>query len=127
MKVGVVGASRYTGAELLRLLTAHPAFEVAVVTAHSHVGETVGVHTPSLAAAYLGLVYEDHDPGRLEGLDVVFCALPHGESQRIVPQLQGHVGGIVDLAADFRLRDPGLYPQWYGEPHGAPELLAEAV
>src|SRR6516165_3552339 len=127
MKVGVVGASRYTGAELLRLLTAHPAFEVAMVTAHSHAGEAVGVHTPSLAAAYPGLVYEEQDPDRLDGLDLVFCALPHGESQRIVPDLQGRVGVVVDLAADFRLRDAALYPEWYGEVHAAPDLLAVAA
>ena len=127
MKAGIVGASGYTGAELLRLLAGHPALEVAVVTAHSHAGEVVGRHTPSLAGAYPGLVYEDSDPGRLDGLDVVFCALPHGESQRIVPELRGRVGLVVDLAADFRLKDASLYPRWYGEEHAAPELLEEAA
>ena len=127
MKAGIVGASGYTGAELLRLLAAHPAFEVAVATAHSHAGESVGAHTPSLAAAYPGLLYEENDPGLLDGLDLVFCALPHGESQRIVPDLRGRVGRIVDLAADFRLRDPSLYQRWYGEKHRAPALLTEAV
>ncbi len=127
MKAGIVGASGYTGAELLRLLASHPAFEVAVATAHSHAGEPVGGHTPSLAAAYPGLVYEENDPGLLDGLDLVFCALPHGESQRIVPDLRRRVGRIVDLAADFRLRDASLYPRWYGEEHGAPALLTEAV
>jgi len=127
MKAGIVGASGYTGAELLRLLAAHPAFEVAVATAHSHAGESVGAHTPSLAAAYPGLLYEENDPGLLDGLDLVFCALPHGESQRIVPDLRGRVGRIVDLAADFRLRDASLYPRWYGEEHAAPVLLTEAV
>jgi N-acetyl-gamma-glutamyl-phosphate reductase len=127
MKAGIVGASGYTGAELLRLLAAHPAFEVAVATAHAHAGEAVGEHTPSLAAAYPGLLYEEHDLDRLDGLDLVFCALPHGESQRIVPDLIGRVGLVVDLAADFRLRDASLYPRWYGEEHGAPALLREAV
>jgi N-acetyl-gamma-glutamyl-phosphate reductase len=127
MKVGIVGASGYTGAELLRLLAGHPAFEVTIATAHSHAGQAVGAHTLSLAAAYPGFVYEENDLSRLDGLDLVFCALPHGESQAIVPQLRGRVGTIVDLAADFRLRDPSLYPQWYGEAHRAPELLADAV
>ncbi len=127
MKAGIVGASGYTGAELLRLLAGHPALEVAVVTAHSHAGEVVGRHTPSLAGAYPGLVYEDSDPARLDGLDVVFCALPHGESQRIVPEVRGRVGLVVDLAADFRLKDASLYPRWYGEEHAAPELLDEAA
>ena len=133
MKAGIVGASGYTGVELLRLLAVHPEIEVAVVTAHSHAGQLVGVHTPSLAAAYPGMVYEAAGLGEpaglddLDGLDVVFCALPHGESQRLVPGLRDRVGLIVDLAADFRLRDPALYPAWYGEEHGAPELLAQAA
>ena len=127
MKVGIAGASGYTGAELLRLLSAHPQFEVGVATAHSHAGQPVGGHTPSLRAAYPGLVYEDTDPDALDGLDLVFCALPHGESQKFVPGLRSRVGCIVDLAADFRLKDPALYPQWYGEEHAAPELLSEAV
>jgi N-acetyl-gamma-glutamyl-phosphate reductase len=66
-------------------------------------------------------------PNSLDGLDLVFCALPHGESQRIVPALRERVGVLVDLAADFRLHDPGLYPTWYGEAHEAPELLDHAV
>ncbi len=127
MKAGILGASGYTGAELLRLLAGHPAFEVAVASAHSHAGTTVGAHTPSLAAAYPGLVYEESDPARFDGLDLVFCALPHGESQRVVPGLRDGVGVVVDLAADFRLVDPALYPRWYGEEHHAPGLLAEAV
>ncbi|HEY1652031.1 MAG TPA: N-acetyl-gamma-glutamyl-phosphate reductase [Acidimicrobiales bacterium] len=127
MKVGIAGASGYTGAELLRLLSAHPQFEVGVATAHSHAGLPVGGHTPSLRAAYPGLVYEDTEPAVLDGLDLVFCALPHGESEKFVPQLRSRVGCIVDLAADFRLKDPALYPQWYGAAHGAPELLSDAV
>jgi N-acetyl-gamma-glutamyl-phosphate reductase len=127
MKAGILGASGYTGSELLRLLAGHPEFEVAVATAHSHAGEAVGAHTPSLAAAYPGLVYEESDPARFDGLDLVFCGLPHGESQRIVPELRARVGLVVDLAADFRLKDASLYPQWYGEEHSAPELLADAV
>jgi N-acetyl-gamma-glutamyl-phosphate reductase len=127
MKAGIIGASGYTGAELLRLLAGHPSIEVAVVTAHSHAGERVGEHTPSLAAAYPGLTYEAAVPDALDGLDLVFCGLPHGESQRIVPELRSRVGLIVDLAADFRLKDASLYPTWYGETHAAPELLAETT
>ena len=127
MKAGILGASGYTGSELLRLLAGHPQFEVAVATAHSHAGDQVGSHTPSLAAAYPGLVYGNNDPSHFDGLDLVFCGLPHGESQRIVPELRSRVGLVVDLAADFRLKDSSLYPEWYGEEHSAPELLAEAV
>jgi N-acetyl-gamma-glutamyl-phosphate reductase len=127
MKVGILGASGYTGAELLRLLAGHPEFEVAIATAHSHAGEAIANHTPSLAAAYPGLAYEESDPALLDGLDLVFCGLPHGESQRLIPELRGRVGLVVDLAADFRLKDAALYPRWYGAAHGAPELLAEAA
>jgi N-acetyl-gamma-glutamyl-phosphate reductase len=127
MKVGIAGASGYTGAELLRLLSAHPQLEVGVATAHSHAGLPVGGHTPSLRAAYPGLAYEETSVAALDGLDLVFCALPHGESQKFVPELRGRVGRIVDLAADFRLKDASLYPQWYGGEHAAPDLLAVAA
>ena len=127
MKVGIAGASGYTGAELLRLLASHPELDVAVATARSHAGGLVGVHTPSLRAAYPGLVYEETVSEAFDGLDLVFCALPHGESQALVPDLRGRVGCIVDLAADFRLRDPESYPRWYGTEHAAPALLSEAV
>lgn len=124
MKVGVVGASGYGGAELLRLCAGHPDLEVVVAQAGSNAGQAVASHTPSLAAAYPGLVYGPTDPDALDGLDVVFLALPHGRSQGLVPDLVDTVGVVVDLAADFRLRDPGLYPIWYGEEHLAPDLLA---
>src|SRR5450631_597039 len=68
-------------------------------------------------------VYGGADPTTLDGLDVVFLALPHGQSQHLVPDLVDRVGVVVDLAADFRLRDPALYPTWYGEVHLVPELL----
>jgi len=127
MKAGIIGGSGYTGIELLRLLAGHPDIEVATVTARSRAGQLVGEYTPSLAAAYPGMVYEAAGPDHLDGLDLVFCALPHGESQRIVPALRDRVGVIVDLAADFRLRDAALYPTWYGEAHEAPALLDQAV
>ncbi len=127
MKAGILGASGYTGVELLRLLAGHPDIEVGVVSAHSHAGQVVGEHSPSLAAAYPGLRYESLSVEALTGLDLVFCALPHGQSQHLVPELRDKVGLIVDLAADFRLKEASLYPLWYGEEHHAPELLSEAV
>jgi N-acetyl-gamma-glutamyl-phosphate reductase len=127
MKAGVVGASGYAGVELLRLCAAHPDLDVAVAAAGSHAGATVADHTPSLAAAYPWLTFDATDPAVFDGLDVVFCALPHGESQKLVPDLVGRVGAIVDLAADFRLHDPALYPTWYGEEHHAPTLLDQFV
>jgi N-acetyl-gamma-glutamyl-phosphate reductase len=122
-----MGASGYAGVELLRLCAGHPVFEVAVATAGSHAGEQVARHTPPLAAAYPSLAYAPADPDALDGVDVAFLALPHGESQRVVPALADRVGVIVDLAADFRLHDPALYPIWYGKLHEAPELLGEFV
>jgi N-acetyl-gamma-glutamyl-phosphate reductase len=125
--VGIVGASGYGGAELLRLCAGHPELVVAVATAGSHVGQSVASHTPSLAAAYPDLVYGPNDADALDGLDVVFLALPHGQSQLLVPDLVDRVGVIVDLASDFRLHDLELYPIWYDESHLAPELLDSFV
>jgi len=126
-RVGVVGASGYGGAELLRLCAGHPHLEVAVAAANAQAGAAVAAHTPSLAAAYPDLVYGPTDPAALDGLDLVFLALPHGASQHLVPELLDRVGVVVDLAADFRLADPGLYPTWYGDEHLAPELLGSFV
>ncbi len=127
MKVGVVGASGYAGVELLRLCAAHPHLEVVVAAAGDHGGQAVARHTPSLAAAYPTLVYSSSSVTELDGLDLVFLALPHGRSQLMVPDLRSRVGVVVDLAADFRLRDPALYPVWYGEEHVAPDLLGQFV
>jgi N-acetyl-gamma-glutamyl-phosphate reductase len=126
-KVGIVGASGYGGAELLRLCAGHPDLEVTVAAAGSSAGQRVAAHTPSLAAAYPDLVYGATDAAALDGLDVVFCALPHGQSQQLMGDLVDRVGIVVDLAADFRLRDPDLYPTWYSEKHLAPELLETFV
>jgi len=123
-KVGIVGASGYGGAELLRLCAGHPDLDVGVAQAGSNAGQRVATHTPSLAAAYRDLTYGPTDAAALDGLDVVFLALPHGQSQALVPDLVERVGVVVDLAADYRLHDPTAYPTWYGEPHTSPELLA---
>ena len=125
--VAIFGASGYAGAELLRLLSSHPNFEVVAATASSHEGMAVADVQPSLAAAYPSLRMAPTEPGVADGADVVFCALPHGASQQLVPKLLENAGHVVDLAADFRLKDPRLYPAWYHEEHSCPELLAEAV
>src|SRR4051794_36465307 len=125
MRVGIIGASGYTGAELLRLCAAHPEFEVVYATADTSAGRRAAEVHPSVAAAYPQLVLETYDPAATEGLDLAFLALPHGASQSIVPELRKRVPKIIDLAADFRLRDASLYPTWYGEEHSCPELLAE--
>ncbi|MDH3678712.1 MAG: N-acetyl-gamma-glutamyl-phosphate reductase [Acidimicrobiia bacterium] len=126
-RVGIVGASGYTGAELLRLLSCHPDFELAAATGDSQAGRPIAELYPSLALAYGDRVFDAYAPDALDGLDVVFCGLPHGVSMSVVPELKGTVGHIVDLGSDFRLHDPGLYPEWYGAEHTCPELLHEAV
>ncbi len=123
----MVGASGYAGIELLRLCAAHPDLDVVVATANEHAGEAVSRHTPSLAAAYPSLTYSSTSASALDGLDAVFLALPHGQSQQLVPELLTRVGVIVDLAADFRLQAPEEYKTWYGEDHSAPELMGRFV
>ncbi len=123
ISVGIIGASGYTGAELLRLCARHPHFDVVLATGDSQAGASIAELYPSLAAGYRGRSFDRYEPGVADGLDLVFLGLPHGASQAIVPALVGEVGDVVDLAADFRLRDAGLYPTWYKEEHHAPELL----
>jgi N-acetyl-gamma-glutamyl-phosphate reductase len=121
--VGIVGASGYTGAELLRLLAAHPVLEVAFATGETQAGGRVAELYPGLAAAWPDLTFVPYEPDLVGGVEVVFCGLPHGASQAIVPELLERGVTVVDLAADFRLRDPDLYPRWYGEAHTHPDLL----
>jgi N-acetyl-gamma-glutamyl-phosphate reductase len=123
MRVGIAGASGYTGAELLRLCAGHPQLDVAWAGAATQAGLGVGELYPSLAVAYPSLRLEELDPAGLDGLDLVFLALPHGEAQCLVPDIRKGVGRIVDLSADFRLRDPAAYPTWYGAEHAAAALL----
>src|SRR5262245_42522379 len=121
--VGIIGASGFIGAELLRLAATHPQLDVGYATGDSQAGTRAADVYPALAAAYPSLAFEKYDADACAGLDLVFLALPHGASQAIVPELDGRVGVLIDLAADFRLRDQALYPQWYGEEHAHPELL----
>lgn len=126
-RVGILGASGYGGAEALRLLAGHPDLQVSYVAAHGNAGARIADLYPSLAPAYGDLTYGPIDAAACDGLDLVICALPHGASQQLVPDLLKRVGCVVDLAADFRLKDAALYPEWYGEPHSCPELLADAA
>lgn len=121
------GASGYAGAELLRLLASHPDLDVVVATGETKAGTAVADLYPSLSAAYPDMVLAANDPAACDGLDLVFLALPHGASQDVVPDLRKRVGVVVDLAADFRLKDRSLYPTWYGEEHRQPDLLGEAA
>ncbi len=126
-RMAIIGASGFTGAELLRICAAHPEFEVVAATGDSQAGTTIADLYPSLAAAYGDTRFVPYTDELLDGIDLVFLGLPHGASQDLVPSLRGRVGHVVDLAADFRLDDPDLYPTWYGEPHRAPELLDDFV
>ncbi len=126
-RVGVFGASGFAGAELLRLLAGHPAFDVVAATGDTQAGTDVNDLYPSLAAAYPSLRFASYEEAKDENLDVAFLALPHGASQQLIPDMAKKVGLIVDLAADFRLRDAALYQQWYGEAHHSPALLPDAV
>jgi N-acetyl-gamma-glutamyl-phosphate reductase len=123
MKVGIAGASGYAGAELLRLCAGHPELDVVVAGADTQAGQPVASLYPSLAGAYRSLSFSKVTAADLDGLDVVFLALPHGEAQSLAPDLVDRVGLLVDLSADFRLHDPGAYPAWYGADHAAPALL----
>ena len=126
-RAAILGATGYTGVELLRLLAGHPHLEVVYATGDSQAGQRIATLYPSLAAAYPTLVAEEHDASRLAGLDVVFLCTPHESSLELVPELIGRVEVVVDLSAAFRLTDASQYPAWYGFTHTHPELLARAV
>jgi N-acetyl-gamma-glutamyl-phosphate reductase len=125
IKVGILGASGYTGADLVRLAAAHPHMELSVLTANSHAGKKYSQVYPHLGGMNLPdlITIEEADWATL---DVIFCGLPHGTTQKIVASLPKHVK-VIDLSADFRLRDTQTYHQWYGHEHFAPQLQASAV
>lgn len=127
LSVGIIGASGYTGMELLRLCSGHPEFNVVYATGDSQAGTLASQLYPALAGAYPNLVFSEFSAGAVAGLDVVFLGLPHEASMEIAPQIQGSVGVIVDLSAAFRLKDVSQYPQWYGFDHTQPDLVRDAV
>ncbi|MEO5725155.1 MAG: N-acetyl-gamma-glutamyl-phosphate reductase [Ilumatobacteraceae bacterium] len=126
-RVGIIGASGYTGAELLRLLAQHPEFEVVYATGDTQAGTRAADLYPSLAGRYPDLIFETFDAERAQTLDVAFLGLPHEASMALAPQLVGRVECVVDLSAAYRLKDASLYPQWYGFTHDQPAMLAKAV
>ncbi|HLF89907.1 MAG TPA: N-acetyl-gamma-glutamyl-phosphate reductase, partial [Anaerolineales bacterium] len=124
IKAAIVGASGYTGGELLRILIAHPEVEVVQATSRSRVGEFLYQTHPNLRKR---TQLKFTTPDALEPCDVVFLALPHGEAQKQIETYAAHAPRIVDLSADFRLNDAADYEKWYGEPHHAPEWLTKFV
>src|SRR5262249_33874410 len=129
-KIGVLGASGYTGAELVRLLLRHPHVDIALLTADRRAGKPMAAVFPQFAPFALPTLQAiDAVDWPSLGLDLVFCALPHGTTQEVIADLLKRLPAIkvVDLSADFRIHDPAAYERWYGHPHAAVELQKKAV
>jgi len=126
IKVGIVGGTGYTGVELLRILSGHPQVEISIITSRSEAGKPVSDLFPSLRGA-IDNVYVEPDPLNLSACDVVFFATPNGTAMQTTPALLDAGVRVIDLAADFRIKDVAEWEQWYGMKHACPELLDEAV
>ena len=126
ISVGVVGGTGYTGVELLRLLCQHPAVRLHVITSRAEAGQRVADLYPNLRGR-VDAQFSAPDIGELCQCDVVFFATPNGIAMESAPTLLEAGVKVIDLAADFRLRDPAAWERWYGMPHKCPDLLAEAV
>ena len=126
IKVGIVGATGYTGVELLRLLASHPQAEVTVITSRSEEGLPVADLYPNLRGV-VDLAFSLPDVDQLSNCDVVFFATPHGVAQSMVAEILQRGVKVIDLSADFRIRDADLWESWYGQPHSARELISQAV
>jgi N-acetyl-gamma-glutamyl-phosphate reductase len=124
-KIAILGASGYTGAELVRLIATHPGMEVVALSANSKAGQSMAQAFPHLRHLDLPRLVTI-DQINFADVDLCFCALPHKTSQEVISSLPQDLR-IVDLSADFRLRDPAAYEKWYGNPHAAPTLQKEAV
>ena len=124
MKVSIVGGSGYTGGELLRLLLRHPKVQVAQVTSDSMAGKPISRAHPNLRRA-TDLTFTPH--AELDACDLLFLAMPHGQAMERMPEFLVRAGKIIDLSGDFRLKDAGQYPTYYGMEHPHPELLSKSV
>ena len=123
IRTSILGASGYVGGELMRLIAAHPALEVATAFGASSAGQAVTALHPHLALEYPAMTFAAWDPALLEESDLILAALPHGETQRLADDLLAPGVPLVDLGADFRLGSAPDYERWYGEPHARPDLL----
>lgn len=126
LKVGIVGGTGYTGVELLRLLANHPNVDVVAVTSRGEAGLPVAEMFPSLRG-YINIAFSDPASANLAACDVVFFATPHGVAMSQAPALLSSDTKVIDLAADFRLKDMAVFEKWYKMPHSCPDVLQEAV
>jgi N-acetyl-gamma-glutamyl-phosphate reductase len=126
IKVGIIGGTGYTGVELLRLLAQHPDVELKVITSRGEAGKPVADMFPNLRGR-VTLAFSEPDDKALAQCEVVFSATPNGVAMTHARKLLDAGVKLIDLAADFRLKDPAVWEKWYGMPHACPELLAEAV
>lgn len=126
IQVGIVGATGYTGVELLRLLAGHPQVQVKLITSRSEKGMPVAELYPNLRG-HVDLTFVEPDIEQLGACDIVFFATPHGVAQSMMASLMKHKARVVDLSADFRIRNVPLWEKWYGQTHGAPEWVGQAV
>lgn len=125
LNIAILGASGYTGAELIRILLAHPHVSIKVLTGDTQAGKPIEEVYPHLRGKSLPTLVKHADVD-FSGIDLVFCCLPHGTTQAVIAALPKHVK-VIDLSADFRLYEPEVYEKWYGHPHQAIDLQKEAV
>jgi len=125
-RIGIVGGTGYTGSELLRLLAGHPRAQVSVITSRAEAGQRVADALPMLRGR-VDLVFEDPERAALAECDLVFFATPNGTAMQHAPALLDAGVRVVDLAADFRIKNLSVWERWYGMPHAAPALVDEAV
>ena len=126
IKVGIVGGTGYTGVELLRLLAGHPNAELTAITSRSEKGKPVSALFPNLRGI-VELVFSEPTIANLKDCDVVFFATPHGVAQGLVPEILAAGIRVIDLSADFRIRDIDIWEKWYAQKHAAPDLVDQAV
>lgn len=126
IKIGIVGGTGYTGVELLRLLANHPDVELQVITSRSEMGLPVSDLFPNLRD-HLSIAFSEPDVSTLKNCDLVFFATPNGIAMKMVPELIEAGVKVIDLAADFRIKDINVWEQWYGMEHACPDYVEQAV